>query len=49
MSPEDAKQLETEDALPGRQNITDEPVVVKLGTWLDNARKHAAKLPEQRD
>lgn len=23
-------------------------VVVKLGTWLDNARKRAAKLPEQR-
>ncbi|MER5370868.1 helicase associated domain-containing protein [Streptomyces sp. NPDC002722] len=35
-------------ALPGRQNGTDEPMVVKLGTWLDNTRKRAAKLPEQR-
>ncbi|WSW03247.1 helicase associated domain-containing protein [Streptomyces sp. NBC_01005] len=23
-------------------------MVVKLGIWLDNARKRAAKLPEQR-
>ncbi|MGW1847425.1 helicase associated domain-containing protein [Streptomyces sp. NPDC001966] len=40
--------LETEDALSGRQGGADGPVVVKLGTWLDNARKRAAKLPEQR-
>ncbi|WP_371095796.1 helicase associated domain-containing protein [Streptomyces sanglieri] len=34
---------------PGRrQGGSDGPVVVKLGTWLDNVRKRAAKLPEQR-
>ncbi|MGW1108038.1 helicase associated domain-containing protein [Streptomyces sp. NPDC002540] len=42
------EHLETEDALPGRQGGADGPVVVKLGTWLDNVRKRAAKLPEQR-
>ncbi|MEV5205044.1 helicase associated domain-containing protein [Streptomyces sp. NPDC053720] len=34
--------------MPGRQSGADEVVVVKLGTWLDNVRKRAAKLPEQR-
>ncbi|MGW2182915.1 helicase associated domain-containing protein [Streptomyces sp. NPDC001732] len=43
-----AEHLETENALSGRQDGTDGPVVVKLGTWLDNVRKRAAKLPEQR-
>lgn len=42
------EHLETADALSGRQNAADEPVVVKLGTWLDNVRKRAAKLPQQR-
>ncbi|MFD5503619.1 Helicase associated domain protein [Streptomyces sp. NPDC127061] len=42
------EHLETEDALSGRQEGADGPVVVKLGTWLDNVRKRAAKLPEQR-
>ena len=32
----------------GRQNGADGPVVVKLGTWLDNVLKRAAKLPDQR-
>ncbi|MFB7214662.1 hypothetical protein [Streptomyces sp. NPDC056255] len=40
--------METEDALPGRQGGADGGVVVKLGAWLDNVRKRAAKLPEQR-
>ncbi|MEV5205137.1 Helicase associated domain protein [Streptomyces sp. NPDC053720] len=43
-----AEHLEAENALSGRQNSADGPVVVKLGTWLDNVRKRAAKLPEQR-
>ncbi|WP_326770785.1 helicase associated domain-containing protein (plasmid) [Streptomyces sp. NBC_01591] len=43
-----AEHLETEDALSGRQNGADGPMVIKLGTWLDNVRKRAAKLPEQR-
>ncbi|WP_405852894.1 helicase associated domain-containing protein [Streptomyces sp. NBC_01369] len=43
-----AEHLESEDALSGRQGGADGPVVVKLGTWLDNVRKRAAKLPEQR-
>ncbi|MFF3788131.1 helicase associated domain-containing protein [Streptomyces sp. NPDC001933] len=43
-----AEHLETEEALSGRQGGTDGPVVVKLGTWLDNVRKRAAKLPKQR-
>ncbi|WP_323187743.1 MULTISPECIES: DEAD/DEAH box helicase [unclassified Streptomyces] len=41
------ERLEAENALSGRQGGTD-GVVVKLGTWLDNVRKRAAKLPEQR-
>ncbi|MFE1408355.1 helicase associated domain-containing protein [Streptomyces sp. NPDC058770] len=32
----------------GRQNGADRLVEVKLGTWLDNVRKRAAKLTEQR-
>ncbi|MFH8520370.1 hypothetical protein ACH4CE_35940 [Streptomyces gelaticus] len=32
----------------GRQDGAEGVVVVKLGTWLDNVRKRAAKLPEQR-
>ncbi|MFG3532676.1 Helicase associated domain protein [Streptomyces sp. NPDC047917] len=43
-----AEHLETAEAVPGRQNGADGVVVVKLGTWLDNVRKRAAKLPEQR-
>ncbi|MFC9759166.1 helicase associated domain-containing protein, partial [Streptomyces sp. NPDC056921] len=43
-----AEHLETEDALSGRQGGTEGPVVVRLGTWLDNVRKRATKLPEQR-
>ncbi|SFY44175.1 helicase associated domain-containing protein (plasmid) [Streptomyces atratus] len=43
-----AEHLASADTLSGRQNATDEPVVVKLGTWLDNVRKRAGKLPEQR-
>ncbi|MFB6878214.1 hypothetical protein [Streptomyces sp. NPDC056323] len=35
-------------ALSGRQDGADGPAVVKLGTWLGNARNRAAKLPEQR-
>ncbi|WP_326763461.1 helicase associated domain-containing protein [Streptomyces sp. NBC_01591] len=42
------EQLETEDALSDRQCGADGAAVVKLGTWLDNVRKRAAKLPEQR-
>ncbi|MFD0344557.1 helicase associated domain-containing protein [Streptomyces sp. NPDC127117] len=43
-----AAHLETEDGPAGRQGGTDGVVVVKLGTWLDNVRKRAAKLPQQR-
>ncbi|MFJ8856615.1 helicase associated domain-containing protein, partial [Streptomyces sp. NPDC102437] len=43
-----AEHLESAEAVPGRQNAADGAVVVKLGTWLDNVRKRAAKLPEQR-
>ncbi|MFD7623965.1 helicase associated domain-containing protein [Streptomyces sp. NPDC059802] len=39
---------ETQDGPTGRQGGADGGVVVKLGTWLDNVRKRAAKLPEQR-
>ncbi|MCT2544092.1 MULTISPECIES: helicase associated domain-containing protein [Streptomyces] len=39
---------EKENGPAGRQGGSDGPVVVKLGTWLDNVRKRAAKLPEQR-
>ncbi|MCX4869975.1 helicase associated domain-containing protein [Streptomyces sp. NBC_00257] len=42
------EHLETENGPTGRQDSADEPVVVKLGTRLDNVRKRAAKLPEQR-
>ncbi|MGW0960816.1 helicase associated domain-containing protein [Streptomyces gelaticus] len=42
------EHLETEGALSGRQGGADGPVVVKLGTWLDNVRKRTAKPPEQR-
>ncbi|MFE7112913.1 helicase associated domain-containing protein [Streptomyces sp. NPDC057575] len=38
----------TQDGPTGRQRGADGPVEVKLGTWLDNVRKRAAKLPEQR-
>jgi len=34
--------------LSGGQNGADKVVEVKLGTWLDNTRKRAAKLAEQR-
>ncbi|WP_331754117.1 helicase associated domain-containing protein [Streptomyces sp. NBC_00826] len=42
------EQVETEAGLAGRQAGADGPVVVKLGTWLDNVRKRAGKLAEQR-
>jgi hypothetical protein len=42
------EQVETETGLAGRQTGADEPVVVKLGVWLDNTRKRAHKLTEQR-
>ncbi|WP_331734194.1 MULTISPECIES: helicase associated domain-containing protein [unclassified Streptomyces] len=42
------EHMETEDGPTGRQDGVDGGVVVKLGMWLDNVRKHAAKLPEQR-
>ncbi|MFD7499259.1 helicase associated domain-containing protein [Streptomyces sp. NPDC059832] len=42
------EHLETETGPTGRQGGAEGPVVVKLGTWLDNVRKRAAKLPEQR-
>jgi hypothetical protein len=32
----------------GRQNGAEEPVTVRLGTWLDNVRKRAGRLTEQR-
>ncbi|MEU2134341.1 helicase associated domain-containing protein [Streptomyces sp. NPDC018352] len=32
----------------GRQNGAEEPVPVRLGTWLDNVRKRARKLSDQR-
>ncbi|WP_330479417.1 hypothetical protein OG301_36025 [Streptomyces platensis] len=45
-----AERLETEkETVPtSRQNGSDGGVVVKLGTWLDNVRKRAAKLAGQR-
>ncbi|MFG2221262.1 helicase associated domain-containing protein [Streptomyces sp. NPDC048685] len=43
-----AEYLESAEAVSGRQNGADGTVVVKLGTWLDNVRKRAGKLPEQR-
>ncbi|MEL5957120.1 helicase associated domain-containing protein [Streptomyces sp. CLV115] len=42
------EELEAQDALSVRQGDAGGAVVVKLGTWLDNVRKRAAKLPEQR-
>ncbi|MCX5345409.1 helicase associated domain-containing protein [Streptomyces atratus] len=42
------EQVEAEAGLVDRQAGADEGVVVKLGTWLDNVRKRATKLPEQR-
>ncbi|MEL5961092.1 hypothetical protein AADR41_41135 [Streptomyces sp. CLV115] len=36
------------EAVPGCQSGAAGVVVVKLGTRLDNVRKRAAKLPEQR-
>ncbi|WP_371098562.1 helicase associated domain-containing protein [Streptomyces sanglieri] len=42
------KHVEHPEGLGGRQGGVDGGVVVKLGIWLDNARKRAAKLPEQR-
>ncbi|MFF1651362.1 helicase associated domain-containing protein [Streptomyces sp. NPDC058240] len=42
-----AEHLASGDVLSGRHDSTDGGVVVKLGTWLDNVRKRAAKLPEQ--
>ncbi|MFD5192639.1 helicase associated domain-containing protein, partial [Streptomyces sp. NPDC058357] len=35
-------------AAVGRQNGAEEPVTVRLGTWLDNVRKRADRLTEQR-
>ncbi|MFD7499249.1 helicase associated domain-containing protein [Streptomyces sp. NPDC059832] len=42
------KHAEQLEALSGRQGGADGPLVVRLGTWLDNVRKRAAKLPGQR-
>ncbi|MEU0633168.1 helicase associated domain-containing protein [Streptomyces sp. NPDC005989] len=42
------EQVETETGSGDRQNGAEEPVTVRLGTWLDNARKRANKLTEQR-
>ncbi|MGY3061515.1 hypothetical protein ACVWZD_005813 [Streptomyces sp. TE3672] len=42
------EQQEAENGPAGRQGGVDGTVVVKLGMWLDNVRKRAAKLPEQR-
>ncbi|MCT2546981.1 DEAD/DEAH box helicase [Streptomyces atratus] len=35
-------------AVEGRQNGAEEPVTVRLGTWLDNVRKRAHKITKQR-
>ncbi|MFD5194003.1 helicase associated domain-containing protein, partial [Streptomyces sp. NPDC058357] len=35
-------------AAVGRQNGAEKPVTVRLGTWLDNVRKRADRLTEQR-
>ncbi|MEU2134829.1 helicase associated domain-containing protein [Streptomyces sp. NPDC018352] len=43
-----AEHLAVEDALLGRQGGAEESVVVKLGMWLDNIRKRADKLTEER-
>ncbi|WP_405722736.1 helicase associated domain-containing protein [Streptomyces sp. NBC_00046] len=42
------EQLDAEAVPTGRQDGADGGVVVKLGTWLDNVRKRAVKLAEQR-
>ncbi|MEE1807797.1 helicase associated domain-containing protein [Streptomyces sp. BE133] len=42
------EELDAEAVPTGRQDGADAVVVVKLGTWLGNARKRATKLPEQR-
>ncbi|MFJ8855844.1 hypothetical protein [Streptomyces sp. NPDC102437] len=42
-----AEHLETTDALSGRQDVADRPVVVKLGTWLGNTRKRHTDLRQQ--
>ncbi|MFF8619334.1 helicase associated domain-containing protein [Streptomyces sp. NPDC015350] len=42
------EQVETEAGLVCRQAGVGGPVGVKLGTWLDNVRRRAAKLPERR-
>ncbi|MEV6080681.1 Helicase associated domain protein [Streptomyces sp. NPDC052069] len=42
------EHVETDGALAGRQNGADGVVTVRLGTWLDNIRKRADKLTEQR-
>ncbi|MEU2675046.1 helicase associated domain-containing protein [Streptomyces sp. NPDC007164] len=42
------EHLESAETPGGRQTGPDEPVVVKLGVWLDNVRKRATKLAEQR-
>ncbi|MER6504836.1 helicase associated domain-containing protein [Streptomyces sp. NPDC001455] len=42
------KHLAAETVPSGRQNDADGLVEIKLGTWLDNVRKRADKLTEQR-
>ncbi|GGV97613.1 helicase [Streptomyces gelaticus] len=42
------EQVGTEEGPGGRQGGAEGGVVVKLGTWLDNVRKRAGKLTEQR-
>ncbi|GAA1343843.1 helicase associated domain-containing protein [Streptomyces sanglieri] len=42
------EHLETGSGPSGRQNGADGPVVVKPGVWLDNVRKRADRLAEQR-
>ncbi|MFF8919522.1 Helicase associated domain protein [Streptomyces sp. NPDC015032] len=42
------EHMEAEVDAPGRQNGAGEAVVVKLGTWIDNARRRSDKLTEQR-
>ncbi|MFH8519619.1 hypothetical protein ACH4CE_31910 [Streptomyces gelaticus] len=45
---EHAEHLESAEAVSGCQNAADGIAVVKLDTWLDNVRKHAANPPTQR-
>ncbi|MCX4734500.1 helicase associated domain-containing protein [Streptomyces sp. NBC_01363] len=42
------EQLDGEAVPTGPQDSADGGVVVKLGMWLDNVRKRAGKLAEQR-